>query len=289
MDISGSLGTFSSCLRFYIDEFDRIFVHVSSNLPALGNQIEKQVVRIKELSESGEEESVVYSNLLVDLSDVRIPIFEIIIELQKQDIIYQQMNHLADAVDNVSRIALEYSEAFDKIDERKEDEPYRDEYRHLLTLVSFLLNNLEKQMNHINRELNDMVDSMEEKFSGIHTRISILRNERKVLAADDGEIFRITDNLYNELELYEGFFARLTLLKGDLDRELNLCINMNREVRDYENILGGFYSLDECRFGNTVIQEIVDKLSVEQERDVLRREYGELHIEESFTRDVVLF
>ena len=296
MDIAGLLGTFSTSLGFYIDEFNRIFVHVSKSLPIVGNQIENRVKEIQDLRESQEENLELLESLIDDLGQVRLPIFEIIIELQRQDIINQQLNHLVDAVNDVHEIIVEDEVLFDDFSRKKDLEELAEDYRHLFTLVAFLLNNLEKQMVHINSDLTDLVDIMDQRFSDLHTKIIALYNDRKEIDRSDqkpGEtvlsIIKSTKNLSFELEQYSNFFRRLRILQEDLNRELALCISLKEDVEAFLKEVGGSLPLKECRFTSTVIQKIVEKLSVEEERQTLRDEYSELHIEESFTRDVVLF
>lgn len=296
MDISGLLNTFATCLRFYIEEFDRIFLHVSRNLPLLGEQIGKYVQNVSELMEREPDNLKPYSRLMEDLADVEGPVFEIIVELQKQDIINQQLIHLASAVDDVRQVTEEYKSYFENIGDWINDGKYHDDYRHLLTLVDFLLNNIEKQMLHINRDLNILVDRMEQRFSDIHTKIKTINNDRKDLDRKNSIQNRTMESIYSgvenysrELELYGGFFGRLRQLQSDLNREVELCGNLKKEVEKSGSLINGFLPLKKCRFANTIIQKIVDKLSVEEEREALRQTYSELHIEEGFTRDIVLF
>ncbi|MBB6480917.1 hypothetical protein [Spirochaeta isovalerica] len=296
MDIAGLLGTFSTSLGFYIDEFNRIFIHVSENLPIVGNQIEARLGEIRTLQETEKDDSELLKSLVEDLGQVRIPIFEIIIEMQRQDIINQQLNHLVDAVTDVREIIVEDEAFFEDFDKKKGSSELKEDYRHLFTLVSFLLNNLEKQMGHINNDLTDLVDIMDQRFSDLHTRIIALYNDRKEIDRSDKKnnqavlsAVKSTKTLSFELEQYSNFFKRLRILQEDLNRELVLCISLKEDVETNLNDLGGPLPLKECRFTSTIIQKIVDKLSVEEERQALRDEYSELHIEESFTRDVVLF
>lgn len=296
MDIAGLLGTFASSLAFYIDEFDRILLHVTENLPIVGNQIESYVGETRALMEERPEELKPFTGLMDDMAEVRVPLFEIIIELQKQDIINQQLNHLLSAVKDVQEIINLNGSLFVEFNDRKGKEEHREDYRHLFTLIGFLLTNLEKQMEHINRDMTDLVDIMEQRFSDLHTKIRSLYNDRKAIdraapeiSSSIQSILNATENLSIEVEQYSNFFNRLRILQDDLNKELKLCVSLKKEIDDYQAAIGGPVPLKDCRFTNTVIQKIVNKLSVEEERQTLREEYSELHIEEGFTRDVVLF
>ncbi len=296
MNISGLLGTFASSLRFYIDEFERIILHVSGNLPLVGNQIECHVTEARGLLESNPDDSELYCSLLDEMSSVRIPIFEIIIELQKEDIINQQMNHLLDAVTDVQKIIDENSILFVDYSDKKERREFSEDYRHIFTLISFLLNSIEKQMTRINRELMDLVKVMENQFSNMKSIITaILSGKNSIedsgnaLSKSFRSILNITENLAEELEQYNNFFERLRLLQDDMNREVSICSGLREEVDEDLKCFGGSLSLNECRFNNTIIQKIVSKLSVEEERQTFREEFSELTIEESAGSNFVLF
>ncbi|MBN2657894.1 MAG: hypothetical protein JXR86_12595, partial [Spirochaetales bacterium] len=246
MDIAGLLGTFSTSLGFYIDEFNRIFLHVSENLPIIGNQVEAKVNDLRSFQELNHDDQPLLANLVEDLGQVRIPIFEIIIELQKQDIINQQLIHLVDAVTDVREIIVEDALYFDEYYERKNQKEYREDYRNLFTLVAFLLNNLEKQMTHINRDLTELVDKMDQRFSDLHRKIRALYKDGKdIEKTGNGKsdavqiIVKTTKHYSYELEQYSSFFKRLSLLQEDLNRELLLCINLEEDVENNLNDFDG--------------------------------------------------
>lgn len=296
MNISGLLGTFASSLSFYIDEFERIVLHISANLPIVSNQIESHVSEARKVQGDQNELIPSLNNLLDDMSAVRVPIYEIILELQKQDIINQQMDHLLTAVGDVQKIVDENKDLFVEYDQKKNLDDYRDEYRHLFTLISFLLNSIEKHMTRINGELIELIDTMELRFSEIQKKITSIHSgkkskslERNKLIKSIQSVMTITENLSNELQQYNNFFERLRLLQSDMDREVSICSGLKKEVDEDLDQFGGILSLTDCRFSNSIIQKIVDKLSVEEERQSLREEFSELKIEKSADDDVILF
>lgn len=296
MNISGLLGTFASSLRFYIDEFERIIHHVSANLPLVSNQIECHIKEARGLLESSPDDSKIYGALLVEMSSVRVPIFEIIIELQKEDIINQQMTHLLEAVEDVQNIINENNILFVDYSEKKENQRFNEDFRHIFTLISFLLKSIEKQMNRINRELMDLVKVLEDQFKSMQTIITSVHNGKHSIENQKGElaksfrsIINITENLAEELEQYSSFFIRLRLLQDDINREVSICSGLKKEVMEDLNSFGGSIPLNQCRFSNSVIQKIVNRLSVEEERQTMRDEFSDLEIEERSANDFTLF
>lgn len=296
MNISGLLRTFASSLRYYIDEFERIILHVSENLPLVGNQIESHATEARDLLKLNPDKLGKYSELLDHMSAVRVPIFEIIIELQKEDILSQQMNHLLDAVEDVQKITDENEVLFVDYSETINNKNLHEEYRHIFTLISFLLNSIEKQMSRINRELSELVVVMENQFKEMKIRIDRIQKDRESVDKDKSDfsrsiqtILNITKNLSSELEKYNNFFGRLRLLQDDMDREVNICSSLRKEVEEDLNLFGGTLPLNECRFNSSIIQKIVSKLSVEEERQTLREEFSELSIEKSADSDFTLF
>jgi len=296
VNISGLLGTFASSLRFYIDEFGRIILHVSGNLPLVGNQIDCHITEARKLLDNCPDVTGEYYELLDDMSAVRIPIFEIIIELQKEDIINQQMNHLLEAVEDVQKVIDENQVLFVDYAEKIVRIENREEYRHIFTLISFLLNSIEKQMTRINAELLDLVQVMEDQCRGMKLKIDKIQSERHILEGNTDElnksfqsILNITKNLSSELEQYNNFFERLRLLQDDMNREVSICSSLRKEVDEDQSRFGGELPLSQCRFNSSIIKKIVSKLTVEGERQTLRDEFSDLKIEESSGSNLILF
>lgn len=287
MNISGLLGTFASGLRFYISEFERIILHVSGNLPLISSQIENNVLEARNLLNSQDDDFKEFNERLDIMLTIKKPIYEILVEMQRQDIIQQQMNHLLDAVEDVQNIVAE--------NELEEDDDF-DETQNLLTLISFLLRSIEKQMTRINKDLLDLVEIIELKFSDLDNQISLIHKDKKAISVKNIQlkknlqsILNITESLSHELNQYESFFKRLRLLHDDMKREVSICTNLKSNVDVKLITYGGLLSLKECHFSNTVIQKIVNKLSVEDERAALKEEYSELTFEAASDDDVVLF
>ena len=288
MNISGLLGTFASSLQFYISEFERIILHVSGNLPLINNQIENNVSEARGLLDTQLEDFKEFNERLDVMLTVKKPIYEILVEMQRQDIIQQQMNHLLDAVGDVQKVVEE--------NESEDEEEDFDLTQNLLTLISFLLQSIEKQMTRINRDLLDLVEVIEGKFSDLNNQIQLIHNDKKAIAVKNIQlkknlqsIMNVTESLSNEMNQYNSFFKRLRLLHDDMKREVVTCSNLKSNVDVRLLTYGGLLSLVECQFSNNVIQKIVDKLSVEEERLALKEEFSELTIEAASEDDVVLF
>ena len=99
MNIAGLLETLSTSLKFLITDFERIVILVSSNLPVIEREIE-EILHIISKKATESEEKIFY-RVYSELETIKAPIFDLIIERQKQDIIQQQMEHLLEAVVDV--------------------------------------------------------------------------------------------------------------------------------------------------------------------------------------------
>lgn len=121
---------------------------------------------------SVENFSMILNDLLSRIEAVKKPTFNIMVQLQNQDIIQQQMDHLSEVLHDIvriiaeNRILLNLNPSDNFVEEKKE------EFLNISTLLKFLLITTEKQMYRINREMLRMIDKMEAEFSIINRGIT---------------------------------------------------------------------------------------------------------------------
>ena len=409
--------------------------------------------KLMKISDSSVENfSVILNDLLNRIEFVKEPTYNIMVELQKQDIIQQQLIHLKEAMDDILHIINNKSELLESNPGDSNNESARKEYKNILTLLKFLMITTEKQMFRINKDLISMIDKLELEFSSIHNAILDVNNDKKmisqlVLPGKDADreasiihliflapentitdiltnleisqkqkrkliksftaiyefilseknmtkefapiiesinnllllarieqarnnlkfaelsgnqnnmfsndafsqlseiingmeeshikvkenldrfieaydtqntnyslmeedlgdslsilkrtenlftdnyqsVMDITDILYNEITQYSGLFEKLRSLHEDMNNKITICTDILNFVDEELNKLGGAVSLNENQFKDTIIQNIVEKLTVEEERITLQNEFSELDIEESTGSNITLF
>ncbi len=396
--------------------------------------------------------SLILNDLLNRIESVKTPTYKIMIELQRQDIIQQQMKHLVEAMDDIKQILDNNSALLDSDIGEDSDETRKKEYISLYTLLDFLLLATEKQMLRINQDILNMVDNMDGQFSLIrdavkdidvdkkligelvipekakneeatiihlifmapeHTiediinnlgisqnqkkniiknfkginelllfekeltvkfipiiesinnllllaRIEQARNSLKISSnsgnqtdifsqsafaelseiIDDMDeshrlvgqnlmeiidafetqkskyqnmetnlkdslsilgktetlfkdnyfsVMEITDTLSLEINKYTSLFERLRLLYKDMDSKINICTDMKIYINNKLERFGGPVNIEDCLFKDVIIQKIVDKCTVKEERITLSKEFSELEIEESTGSSITLF
>ncbi len=133
-----------------------------------------------------------FSSILNDLLDriesSKEPTYQIMVELQKQDIIHQQLTHLVENINDILVILDNNSSLLDRYGELQ-DESEIAESRSLYTLLIFLIENTEHQISRINSEFSEMVGGLERLFISMHESISDVSNDK---------------NLFSDLVLSEG-------------------------------------------------------------------------------------
>lgn len=271
--------------------------------------------------------SVIINELLNRVEAVKEPIYSIMVEMQKQDIIQQQIEHLIEAMDDI--LYLTETENIDK------DNNYN-------SLLQFLLRTMEKQLVRINKDLIAMINVIEDQFSLIHLtlirishdefffsqellqkeysdkdsinqlillahieknceklmfsdRISfseslnIIKNKEAVFSRNYASIMETTESISKEISFYTDFFKKLRILHSQMDEKIVFCSDLRKELERDLVERGGSLKISECFFKDRVIQKIVKKCSVEDERNTLLKEFPELDIEMSEKNRVTLF
>ena len=144
---------------------------VSNNSQKLVNTSNKSV----------ENFSMILSDLLSRIDSTKNPTYKIMVQLQKQDIIQQQMDHLMDIMNDILQILMDNSKLLNLNIEKNIDETVRTDYINISSLLDFLLLITEKQMNRINEDLLEMIDSMEQEFSQIYYAINDVNTDKDMI------------------------------------------------------------------------------------------------------------
>ncbi|MBI9109479.1 MAG: hypothetical protein JEZ04_22230 [Spirochaetales bacterium] len=115
--------------------------------------------------------SIILNDLLSRIEKCKDPTAQIMTELQKQDIIQQQLEHLMEAMNDILIIIDKHSFQLGSETEITNNEDARQEYLSLYTLLNFLVVSTEKQIRRISSELIGMIDAMESLFTNMKTSI----------------------------------------------------------------------------------------------------------------------
>lgn len=102
-------------------------------------------------------------------------------------------------------------------------------------------------------------------------------------------IIELVDELFRELGKYLGLFDPLRLLNQDMLEKTNICTHIRELVDEKLEQIGGEVDLENCLFRDVILQKIVQKWTVMQERETLKEEFAGLEIEESSGSNITLF
>lgn len=403
-------------------------------------------------NKSVENFAMVFNDLLSRIDAVKNPTYNIMIELQKQDIIEQQMRHLMDVLADIVHIIMENENLLDLSPESLPDEDEKSSYRNISTLLKFLLLTTEKQMGRINNDVLSMINNLDREFMQINNAINdvnsdkrligqlvisekseeneasiinlifqapkktieeilvnldtgqkqkqsiisifseintmvqsekkitssfipiiesinnllllarieqarnslnisynvdsendvfsqsafsdlekiiedmensellmsqnlvtiykafskqtnkytdmkeqlgnsfvILENTENIFMENYNSVMNITDTLSGEIRAYSSLFTKLRDLHKELSEKINICTEIRHNIEKQLDILGGPINLNECQFRDTTINQIVEKLTVEEERTTISNEFSELKIEKSTGNSITLF
>lgn len=118
---------------------------------------------------------------------------------------------------------------------------------------------------------------------------AIIENTESLFTENFNSVMQITDLLSREIHGYSMLFASLRELHGDMYSKINICKDMHMEIEKKLIAVDGPLSINECTYKDTTIQEILEQLTVEEERTTIAGEYSELDIEKSTGSSITLF
>lgn len=148
------------------------------------NSVSSDSRKLMEISgKSVENFSLILRDLLNRIEEIKKPTFSIMVQLQNQDIIQQQMDHLSEVLVNVLKISEENRALLESPPGTGGEEKLIHEYRNINTLLIFLLRTTEKQMVRINTDLLTMIDRMELEFDKINRLVSDVDLDRNMISS----------------------------------------------------------------------------------------------------------
>lgn len=195
------------------------------------------------------------------ISSVKEPTSQIMLILQKQDIIHQQMEHIHETLIEMTELLEANFMIFE------ENNSSSDEFLDLFTLLNFLLVTTEKQIKRINNDLLSMIDDMEEPLNKIIETISRAKIDKQSLGHEYGENRDIS-------ELIHIIFSKpLTVINDIVDK-----LNNNKEQKTA--LISRFEQIDELMIlENSMAKDFIPQMDmiknllflahVEQERNQL--------------------
>jgi len=117
------------------------------------------------------------NGFLDDTTLIQQPIGKIMMEMQKQDIIHQQLDHLLESINDISQTINSFSGEMNN--KGKTDEENKKEQVSLLTLLHVLVVNTEHQLDRINEDIINLVSNLEVSFTDINNKINTLQKEKE--------------------------------------------------------------------------------------------------------------
>ncbi len=125
--------------------------------------------------------SQILDDFLDRIENSKNPTYQIMVELQKQDIIHQQLIHLINNVDDILLILKNNAEKLDFSGHQISDAD-REEIRSLFTLMMYLIENTEFQIRRVSEEFLDMIGSLEALFTEMNASIVDINSDKNEFA-----------------------------------------------------------------------------------------------------------
>ena len=196
---------------------------------------------LKKANESINNFTIILEDFLDRIEQAKSPTYRIMIELQKQDIIHQQLVHLLENINDILVILDNRGQKLElPVDDLSENE--KNENRSLFTLIVFLLDNTEHQINRISTEFLEMIEHLESSFSEINSSITDINSDK----SEFSNLVGLHENGCREK--LSGEFTSTSVVGHIFDSPCILIRDMNRNLNDLKqqklNILSLFYNLE---------------------------------------------
>lgn len=170
---------------------------------------------------SVENFSVVLRDLLNRIETIKVPMGKIMVDLQKQDIIHQQLAHLGESIEDIVVILRDHPLNTSHLVSDEED--VREEQRSLLILLNFLLVNTDKQLVRINGEINSLTSDLESHFQMMTQRIADIVQDKKNIAD-------LLNEERKDKNIVELIFNAPKKMVGDLRFNLSNLLEKKRSI-----------------------------------------------------------
>ncbi len=242
---------------------------------------------LSKANSSIENFSSVLNDFLHRIEQVKSPTSKIMTELQKQDIIHQQLQHLMDAMDDILTILDHHSLKTGTEDFLPEDENSRQEYLSLYTLLNVLVITAEKQIKRICDELLSMLDVLESLLSGMHASILDIGQDKslfsKLVVSEDGTeeeasivnlifqtpikmISAIIENVAHSMNQKALIIDNFTEIEGKISTEKDIANDFIPVIESINNLLT-LARIEQARY-NLNISSNSDKINFSQESSI---------------------
>ncbi|MBI9107023.1 MAG: hypothetical protein JEZ04_09785 [Spirochaetales bacterium] len=132
---------------------------------------------LSKANSSIENFSEILHDLLNRVECSKNPTYQIMVELQQHDIIHQQLVHLIENIDDIMIILDNNSDRLD-LAEHSMTEYDKAENRSLYTLLIFLIENTEHQMNRISGDFIVMINNLERLFQEMNNTINDVNTDK---------------------------------------------------------------------------------------------------------------
>lgn len=194
--ISGQFIALSGEIAKGMEVINRIGRKISDSIKRFDNRIEEyeQLKKDHIDSVSGESDklleisgksienfTLILRDILSRMEGIKKPTYNIMVQMQKQDIIQQQMDHLTAILSDLVNMAYQFRKELNYSREELTDPQKRDDFRNINTLLVFMLKTTDKQMNRINGELLKMIDRLEIEFEKIEKWIGDIDSDRQMI------------------------------------------------------------------------------------------------------------
>ncbi|MBN2652982.1 MAG: hypothetical protein JXR63_11415 [Spirochaetales bacterium] len=113
---------------------------------------------LKKTEKSVHNFSIILNDILARVNTIKDPTYNIMIKIQRQDIIKQQLVHVTEIIENILVVIKHYSEDLGL--QQSDDEKLLNIY----SLIDFLVNSTERQMRRIAEDLDHMLDELDAEF-----------------------------------------------------------------------------------------------------------------------------
>ncbi|MBI9102437.1 MAG: hypothetical protein JEY99_08490 [Spirochaetales bacterium] len=123
----------------------------------------------------------------------------------------------------------------------------------------------------------------------LDSSLAIIEKTREMFIDNFNLVINITNELFNHVKHHIQLFQTLRGLVNDITDKMYICNDINKIVNEKLNTMGGPVQLADCIFKDAIIQNIVEKCTVEEERTTLSSKFEEFDIEESAGSNITLF
>ncbi|WP_028974382.1 hypothetical protein [Spirochaeta cellobiosiphila] len=136
---------------------------------------------------------------------------------------------------------------------------------------------------------NSQLDQYQIIRNDLRSSKSFIEKTEKLFTENFETIVNISDELFEEVNQYINLFDVIRRLQKDLRNDINVCAQLRDTVDKQLQELGGDVPFEQFQYKDLVLQKIIKKFTVAQERDTMMAQFDSLKIEESVSNNITLF